>query len=186
SWPANEIELYGPGTDSGTFDYFVEEVLGEGDSRSDYTASEDDNILVVGVQNDVDALGYFGLAYYAENSATLRAAAIDGGDGPVLPTDETVNNGTYTPFSRPLFIYVRKDALEADEALVSFVNYYIQNAPTIVPEVGYVALPEEIYGIASRLVANVEAGTVFQNEDIAGRDLVDILDMSRTLEAPAE
>ncbi|MGK7890505.1 MAG: PstS family phosphate ABC transporter substrate-binding protein [Leptolyngbyaceae cyanobacterium] len=188
AWPANEIELYGPGTDSGTFDYFVEEVLGDGDSRSDYTASEDDNVLVVGVQSDVNALGYFGLAYYAENSATLNAVAIDEGDGAVLPTPATVNNGTYSPFSRPIFIYVRKDALERTE-VVDFVEYYIDNAPTIVPEVGYVALPDEIYGIVSNLVTNSETGTVFRRNDdevISGRDLVEILRLSRTLDAPDE
>ena len=189
SWPAEEIELYGPGTDSGTFDYFVEEVLGkEGDSRSDYTASEDDNILVVGVQSDVNALGYFGLAYYAENSATLNAAAIDGGDGAVFPTPETVNNGTYSPFSRPIFIYVRKDAL-ADTEVVSFVDYYIENAATISAEVGYVALPTEVYEIADALITNEEVGTVFRRDDgeeLAGRDLVEVLGLSRALEVTAE
>ena len=189
SWPADEIELYGPGTDSGTFDYFVEEVMGkEGDSRSDYTASEDDNILVVGVQSDVNALGYFGLAYYAENSATLNAAAIDGGDGPVAPTDITVNDGTYSPFSRPIFIYVRKDAL-ADSDVAAFVDYYIDNAATISSEVGYVALPDDVYSIADALVTNEEVGTVYRRhdgEDLAGRELVDILGLSRTLDAPAQ
>lgn len=189
SWPADEIELYGPGADSGTFDYFVEEVLGkEGSSRADYTASEDDNVLVIGVSGDVNALGYFGLAYYVENSDLLNAVGIDEGEGAVFPSETTVNNGTYSPFSRPIFIYVNKDSL-SDPDVAGFVNYYIDNAPTIVPEVDYVALPIDIYALSSNLITSQSAGTVFRRNDgveIAGEDLIDILNLSRTLDAPAE
>jgi len=142
SWPDEPINLFGPGTDSGTFDYFTDEIVGEeGASRADYTASEDDNILVLGVQRDSNALGYFGMAYYLENQGSLKAVAVDG----VYPGPETVNDGSYTPLSRPIFIYVREDSLMEDEALSSFVEYYLENAASIVPEIGYVALPSEMY-----------------------------------------
>jgi len=141
SWPNQPINLFGPGTDSGTFDYFTEEIVGEsGASRADYTASEDDNVLVLGVSRDTNALGYFGMAYYLENQDELRAVAIDG----VLPTPENVENGSYTPLSRPIFIYVNKEALERPEVR-SFVEYYLTIAPDIVPEVGYVPLQPSSY-----------------------------------------
>jgi len=141
SWPNQPINLFGPGTDSGTFDYFTEEIMGEsGASRADYTASEDDNVLVLGVSRDTNALGYFGMAYYLENQDELRAVAIDG----VLPTPENVENGSYTPLSRPIFIYVNKEALERPEVR-SFVEYYLTIAPDIVPEVGYVPLQPSSY-----------------------------------------
>lgn len=144
-WPDKEIKLYGPGTDSGTFDYFTEEICGDGGaSRADYTASEDDNILVQGVVGDKYALGYFGYAYYAENTDKLKSVAIDNGDGPVEPTMETINNGSYSPLSRPLFIYVSKKSLERPE-VKEFVKFYMENAPQLVKEVGYVPLTDEMY-----------------------------------------
>lgn len=146
AWPDEDINLYGPGTDSGTFDYFVEEIIQEtlGDdveSRADYTASEDDNILVTGVSRDEFALGYFGFAYYLENQSRLSSVAVND----VAPTVENVENGSYTPLSRPIFIYVSKNSLRENPALRRFVAYYIANAETIVPEVGYVPLPEDMY-----------------------------------------
>jgi phosphate transport system substrate-binding protein len=178
SWPDQPLVLYGPGSDSGTFDYFTDEIVGEeGASRGDYVASEDDNILVIGVQGDVNALGYFGYAYYAENEDTLTAVAVDG----VAPSAATVNNGTYTPLSRPIFIYVRKDAMERPE-VASFVEFYIDNAPTLVPEVGYVPLSEEAYSLALGLVENGVVGTVYQTNDTAGVDIEDVIEFSRTLE----
>jgi phosphate transport system substrate-binding protein len=141
SWPDEEITLFGPGTDSGTFDYFTDEIVGEeGASRADYTASEDDNILVLGVQRDANALGYFGMAYYLENQGALKAVAVDG----VYPGPETVNDGSYSPLSRPIYIYVRQDSLERDE-VSEFVSFYLENAESVVPEIGYVALPSEQY-----------------------------------------
>ena len=141
-WPDQPINLFGPGTDSGTFDYFTDEIVGEeGASRADYTASEDDNILVLGVSRDPFALGYFGLAYYLENEETLKAVAVDG----VLPTPANVENGTYTPLSRPLFMYVKKSSLDGNAQVRSFMEYVLDNAPEIVPEVGYVPLSADRY-----------------------------------------
>jgi phosphate transport system substrate-binding protein len=141
-WPDETIDLFGPGTDSGTFDYFTDEIVGEeGASRADYTASEDDNLLVQGVSSDPFALGYFGLAYYLENEETLKAVAVDG----VLPTPANVENGTYTPLSRPLFMYVKKSSLDDNAQVRSFMEYVLDNAPEIVPEVGYVPLSADRY-----------------------------------------
>ncbi len=145
SFPDQPLTLYGPGTDSGTFDFFTEVVNGEAKrSRSDYTASEDDNVLVQGVSGDPNALGYFGLAYFIENSDKLKAVQVDGGNGCVEPSFDTVNSGDYAPLSRPLFIYVKKDSLARPEVL-EFVKFYLTNAATLVEEVGYVAVPQEVY-----------------------------------------
>ena len=117
------------------------EIVGEeGASRADYTASEDDNILVLGVQRDINALGYFCMAYYLENLGSLKAVAVDS----VLPSPETVNNGSYAPLSRPIFIYVRRDALE-NTRVNAFIEFYLENAQDIVPEIGYVPLPVADY-----------------------------------------
>lgn len=144
-WPDREIKLYGPGTNSGTFDYFTEAIMGEtGAIRDDFTASEDDNVLVQGVEGDADALGFFGYAYYAENTGRLNSVGVDGGSGCVKPDPETVRNGTYAPLSRPLFIYVKESSLERP-AVRAFVRFYLQNAEALVPEVGYVPLPQAEY-----------------------------------------
>jgi phosphate transport system substrate-binding protein len=142
SWPNAPLRLFGPGTDSGTFDFFTDEINGEeGASRADYTASEDDNILVLGVSRDPNALGYFGLAYFEENDDTLRALSVDG----VEPTPENAKNGDYS-LARPLFIYINPNALERPEVR-SFVEYYLETArdTSLVTEVGYVKLTEEEY-----------------------------------------
>ncbi len=142
-WPAEEIKLYGPGTDSGTFDYFTEAIVGEGGaSRADYTASEDDNVLVTGVKEDKYALGYFGYAYYAENKDKLKLLAIDGGKGFVKPSEATVRDGTYTPLSRPLYIYVRQSSLRRPE-VTQFVRFYLDNVEHLAREVGYVPISAE-------------------------------------------
>ena len=139
-FPNTELKLYGPGTNSGTFDYFTEEVVGkQGASRADYTASEDDNVLVQGVEGDANAIGYFGYAYYKENSQRLKLIAIDGGKGCITPSDETIKNGTYAPLSRPLFIYVSQKALARPE-VKAFVDFYLSHGAELVPQVGYVAL----------------------------------------------
>jgi phosphate transport system substrate-binding protein len=144
-WPAQPIRLYGPGTNSGTFDYFTEEVVGTARaSRADYTASEDDNVLVQGVEGDPYALGYFGFAYYLENEAKLKALPVDGGNGCVAATPETIKTGTYSPLSRPLFIYVRKASLARPE-VAAFIRFYLENAPTLVPQTGYVPLEAAEY-----------------------------------------
>jgi len=142
SWPNAAMALFGPGTDSGTFDYFTAAIVGEeGASRTDYTASEDDNTLVTGISRNVNALGYFGMAYYLENEETLKALSVDG----IAPTPANVENGTYKPLSRPIFIYVKKSSLTGNPQVRSFVEFVLNNAPDIVPEVGYVPLSEARY-----------------------------------------
>jgi len=144
-WPDEEIKLYGPGTSSGTFDYFTETINGEsGASRADYTASEDDNVLVMGISGDKYSLGYFGFAYYIENKDDMKVVPIEAGNGPIEPTLETINNGTYSPLSRPLFIYVNKGSL-SNETIYEYVKFYLENASFLAEEVGYVSLPEEQY-----------------------------------------
>ena len=144
-FPDTEIRLYGPGTDSGTFDYFTEVMMGEsGASRADYTASEDDNVLVTGVKGDAGALGYLGYAYYEENQGTLKLLGVDGGQGCVQPTPETIEGGSYTPLSRPMFVYVSRQALQRP-AVQEFVRFYLANAQELAREVGYIALEPEQY-----------------------------------------
>lgn len=144
-WPAEEIKLYGPGTDSGTFDYFTETVNGEsGASRPDYQASEDDNILVQGVAGDTYSLGYFGYAYYAENADKLKLVEVDGGAGCVAPSDATIADGSYAPLSRPLFVYVKHASLARPE-VKAYIEFLVQNAQEVVPATGYHALTPEEY-----------------------------------------
>jgi phosphate transport system substrate-binding protein len=144
-WPDQPIHLYGPDTDSGTFDYFTDVINGdEGVSRPDYTASADDNVLVQGIAGDVNSLGYFGYAYYAENSDILKIVPIDSGNGPVIPSDETVKSNEYTPLARPIFIYVNTASLETD-IVESFVIFYLENAEQLVAEVGYTPQPSSVY-----------------------------------------
>jgi phosphate transport system substrate-binding protein len=143
--PDEPLRLYGPGTNSGTFDYFTEAIMGEEDaSRPDYSASEDDNVLVQGVGGDVNALGYFGYAYYIENQNQLRAIGVDNGNGCVEPTPETVKGGEYAPLSRPLFIYVDRAELQRPE-VAEFVRFYMERAADLVTEVGYVPMEAERY-----------------------------------------
>lgn len=163
AWPNKDILLYGPGTDSGTFDYFTKVINGkEGASRSDYTASEDDNILVHGIAGDKYALGYFGLAYYAENKDKLKLIGIDNEDGrgAVLPSLETVSQGTYRPLSRPIFIYINKKSAERPE-VKQFVEFYLSQAAGLSEEVGYVPLPKSTYNLALSRFKSRKTGTVF-------------------------
>ena len=143
-WPAEPIKLFGPGADSGTFDYFTEVINGEVDrSRSDYTQSEDDNALVQGVAGDKGGLGYFGFAYFEENTDKLKAVQIDGGAGCVEPNRETIASNEYKPLSRPLFVYPSKQSLARPE-VAAFFRYYLDNVNTYVDEVGYVTAPADI------------------------------------------
>jgi len=149
SFPAETILLYYPGTDSGTYDYFVEEIIEGVDEAaahtSEPTSSEDDNVLAQGVEGDEFSVGYFGIAYYLEAGQNLNAVAVDSGDGCVEPSAETALDGTYTPLSRPLFIYTRASFLEEKPEVLGFVNFYLENSQTLVPEVGYVELPEDVH-----------------------------------------
>lgn len=144
-WPAEEIRLYGPGTDSGTFDFFTETIMGEsGASRPDFQASEDDNILVQGVAGDQYALGYFGYAYFVENQDQLDLVAVDGGEGCVLPSDESIEAGTYVPLARPLYMYLNLDALDRPE-VAAFAEFMLEEAGSLVPTTGYHALSPAEY-----------------------------------------
>ncbi|MEH6764006.1 MAG: PstS family phosphate ABC transporter substrate-binding protein [Aequorivita antarctica] len=144
-WPNEEIHLYGPGIASGTYDYFTEAVVGKsGSSRGDYTASEDDHVLVQGIAGDKFSLGFFGLAYYTENQDKLKLIGVNNGTEVVKPTLETVSNGTYAPLSRPLFIYVNSTSVKSPE-VVAFVHYYLENAGELSTDVGYIPLPTELY-----------------------------------------
>ena len=144
-FPDQPLRLYGPGTDSGTFDYFTDEINGEeGASRADYTPSEDDNVLVQGVSGDKGSLGYFGYAYYLPNADKLKLVAIDGGTGCITPDSTTINDGSYSPLSRPLFIYLNKAHLNRLH-VKEFVNYYLTNGAKFAEEVGYVPLPQDMY-----------------------------------------
>jgi len=144
-FPDRKLVLLGPGTASGTFDYFTEVIVGKsGSCRGDYMPSEDDNVLVQGVAGEENALGFFGLAYYEENTDKLKLVPVDSGDGPVAPSMETVKTGTYKPLSRPLFIYVNSESVKRSEVR-NFVEFYLKNARELATDVGYVSLPEEFY-----------------------------------------
>lgn len=143
-WPDMEFKLYGPGEDSGTFDYFTQVINGEEKSgRRDYSPNENDNSLVMGVAGDKGSLGYFGYGYYAQNKDKLKLIAIDSGDGPVKPSPKTVRDGSYKPLSRPLFIYVRQSALARPE-VQKFITFYLANVGKIAPRVGYVPVTDEV------------------------------------------
>ena len=152
--PDSKFRLYGPDTDSGTFDYFTESIMHQEDaSRSDYSASADDNVLIRGMSGDDDALGYFGYAFYSSSPDKLKLIAVDSGSGCIYPSPQTINDGTYSPLSRPMFIYVNTAELEREE-VVEFLIFYLDNAPTLVQEVGYVPLPESMYDDGRALIAS--------------------------------
>jgi len=170
-WPDKEFHLFGPGVDSGTYDYFTEAINGkEHASRGDFTSSEDDNVLVQGVSSDENALGFFGLAYYVENQDKLKLVPLDdgkddNGKGPIAPSQETVANGTYQPLSRPIFIYVNTKAIARPE-VTAFVNYYIDKGPALVKEVGYIPLPDTAYKLVSKRFADKKTGSVFHGSKV--------------------
>jgi phosphate transport system substrate-binding protein len=141
-FPDQEMPLAGPGTDSGTFDYFTDEINGEeGASRSDYTASEDDNVIVQAIQGDPGALGYFGFTYFEENQDTLKALEVDGGEGCVAPSAETARDGSYTPLSRPLFVYVKSESLAKPE-VAAFLRFYLENLDAVAEEAQFITTDE--------------------------------------------
>ncbi len=163
-WPDEKIELFGPGTDSGTFDYFTEVIMGEAkSSRADYTPSEDDNLLVTGVEGSKYSLGYFGYAYYLENKDRLKLLGIDSGDGhSVQPTMETVRTNEYKPLSRPLFIYVNKASLRKPE-VAEFVDYYLNTVGELAAQVGYVPVSDEVAAKSRQIFAEALAATKEQS-----------------------
>jgi phosphate transport system substrate-binding protein len=163
-WPDATIKLFGAGTDSGTFDYFTEVINGKAkDSRGDFTPSEDDNVLVQGVAGDRNALGFFGLAYLEENKNRIKGVQVDGGKGCVAPGAATVENGTYVPLSRPLFIYIRK-ADAARPEVKAFVDFYIKNASKLAQEVGYVKFPDAVYPLMKTRWESGRTGSTFSGK----------------------
>jgi phosphate transport system substrate-binding protein len=163
SFPNRPLNLFGAGSNSGTFDYFNEVTSGKAKaSRTDYKGSEDDEDTVKGVENDLNALGYFGFSYYEANLKRLKAVAIDGGKGAVLPSRQTVENATYQPFSRPLLIYVNYKSAQDKPEVRAFVDFYLKNAKNLVASVGSIPLPEEGYRLARVQFDKGEVGTVFE------------------------
>jgi phosphate transport system substrate-binding protein len=166
-WPDAEVHLFGAGVDSGTFDYFTEVIMGKAKaSRGDYTSSEDDNVIVQGVSGDEHALGYFGYAYYEENKDKLKLVAVDDGDesngaGAILPSPETVGNGTYRPLSRPIFIYPKVKSLERPE-IRSFVDFYLKEGVPLVRDVGYIPLTDREYELVRTRYTSKKTGTMYQ------------------------
>ncbi|MCH2674471.1 MAG: PstS family phosphate ABC transporter substrate-binding protein [Chloroflexota bacterium] len=161
-WPEEDMRLYGPGVDSGTFDYFTETVNGESQaSRGDFTSSERDNVLVQGIAGDKGSLGYFGYSYFVENQAKLKMVGVDAGDGCVYPTDETINNGTYSPLSRPLFIYVSKESW-AKQDVKDFVSYYVSyERADLLKELGFVPFPDVVHDLVLDRFQRGLTGTIF-------------------------
>ena len=178
AWPDRAMKLFGAGTDSGTFDYFTEAVTGKSKaSRGDFTASEDDNVLVQGISRDVDALGFFGYAYYAENQDKLRSLPIiwKGGSA-VSPSMDTVVNGTYQPLSRPIFIYVKADAAKRPEVR-QFIEFFNKNALKLVKEVKYVPLPPAAYTYNADVLTKMRTGTKFGGENLVGVTIEQLMKM---------
>lgn len=175
NWPDTPIKLYGAGSDSGTFDYFTEAIVGVAkSSRGDYTASEDDNVLVQGVASDKNALGYFGYAYYVENQNKLKAVAIDGGGGGVLPSEKTVVDGTYQPLSRPIFIYVNQKSINKPE-VKEFVTFYLKSAGQLSKEVKYIPLPSSAYTMTLDHFQKGRMGTAFGGKPQVGLRIEELL-----------
>jgi len=179
-WPDAPIRLFGPGVDSGTYDYFTEAVVGkQHSSRGDFTSSEDDNTLVQGVVGDVNALGFFGLAYYQENQGKLKAVLIDdeqdtNGKGPQAPTLQNVKVGSYQPLARPLFIYVSKKSAERPE-IRQFVSFYVSNSNSLSAQVGYIPLPEGAYALAGKRFEKRVLGSLFASQSQVGVTIEELL-----------
>jgi phosphate transport system substrate-binding protein len=175
AFPDMPLVLYGAGTASGTFDYFTEAVVGRARaSRTDYTPTEDDNVTVQGVAANPGAMGYFGLAYYEENRSRLRGLAIDSGNGPVEPSRANVENGTYAPLSRPMFIYINASALRRPQ-VQQFAQYFVNNAARYSAEVGYVPLPASAYQTLLQRVQARTQGTAFGGRQAIGVTIAEVL-----------
>ena len=177
SWPDRPLNLYGAGTSSGTFDYFTLAINGKAkSSRGDYTASEDDNILVQGVSTDRNSLGYFGLVYYNENKEKLKLIPVKESDEAeaIYPNDSTVQNGLYQPLTRPEFIYVNAESAKQIH-LQQFIRFYMENAASLTREVGYTPLPPEVYQMSYNRFINIKTGSIFENLSVVGTDLREAL-----------
>ena len=170
TFPDKPLKLYGAGSDSGTFDYFTEAIVGKAkSSRGDYTASEDDNVLVQGIGNDINALGYFGYAYYAENQDKLKAVPVVNKSGhAIAPSPEAVKDGSYNPLSRPIFIYINKKSLAEKPEVKQFVEFYLKHSAELVKEVKYVALPDHAYEMGMKRVTEMKTGTIFGGKEAVG------------------
>jgi phosphate transport system substrate-binding protein len=183
AWPDQPLKLFGPGADSGTFDYFTEATVGKAkSSRGDYTASEDDNVLVQGVSRDVNALGYFGFAYYTENKDKLKAVPISPAAGKpgVYPSVENVENGSYQPLSRPIFIYINAKSLERAE-VKQLLDFYMKNADGLVREVKYVPLPAKAYAYNLDHIEKKQLGTKFGGENKVGLTIEELMKLEARL-----
>ena len=184
TWPDREIHLFGAGVDSGTYDYFTEAIMGKAKaSRGDFTSSEDDNVLVQGISNDELALGFLPFAYYEENATRLKLVPVDdekadNGAGPILASPDSIKTGTYQPLSRPVFIYVSKKAADRPE-VQRFVEFYMNNAETLVREVNYVGLGPEIYGMVTDRFAKRHTGSVFSGQNTVGVTIDQLLTKER-------
>lgn len=179
SWENRSLNLFGPGKDSGTYDYFTTVIMGqEGASRQDYVYSEDDDAIVNGVSQDQNALGYFGYAYYEKHQDKLKAVAIDNGKGAVIPSVETVKNSTYQPLARPLFIYVNAKQAQENPILKKFITFYLEKSSTIVTEVGYIPLPDSAYNLANIHFEHNQVGTVFGGKPIINVTINELLTKS--------
>ena len=178
-WPETPLRLYGPGADSGTFDYFTEAVIEESKAiRGDFTASEDDNVLVKGVSGDKGGIAYFGLAYYEENKNLLKAVAIKNAKGDfVMPGLKTIMDGSYNPLSRPLFIYLNAAMVESDPNVKKFVEFYLKHVAELSKEVGYVPFNEQEYAAISNHYKTLQTGTAYKKPEI-GLSVKQILEMS--------
>lgn len=173
-FPAEKIKLYGAGTDSGTFDYFTKAIVGEEKaSRADYQASEDDNVLVQGVAGDKFSLGYFGYAYYDQNKDKLKLVGIDAGKGAIVPSPETIADGTYKPLSRPLFVYVNKKALDRPE-VVALLKFLVMKGKDLITSTGYVPLPDEVYKLDIERIDSKKTGTSFSGAEV-GMSISDVM-----------
>jgi phosphate transport system substrate-binding protein len=178
SFPDQKLSLYGPGTASGTFEYFTEAINGKAKSqRTDYTPSEDDNVLVQGVSSNVGGMAYFGMAYYEENKDKLNAVGISpkAGAPAIMPSVQAVEDGTYQPLARPIFIYVNATSAAFKPEVRAFVDYYLDNAPTLVKEVKYVPLPAADYAAIKEHFKKLKAGTGFGGKNEVGVKISDLL-----------
>ncbi|WP_322512065.1 PstS family phosphate ABC transporter substrate-binding protein [Chloroflexus sp.] len=176
-WPDAPLHLYGAGADSGTYDYFTSAIVGkEGVSRGDYTASEDDYLLAQDVAADQFGLGFFGYAYYVEYTGQLHAVAIDNGNGCIAPSETTIADGSYQPLSRPIFMYVRVDALERPE-VQAFVDLFLRNGELFVHKARYIPLPAKAYELAARRVERRMTGSVFTGGSQVGLSIEQLLQL---------